>query len=189
VTDLEDPALRQLLARPDDPTRGHTTLPVQGRAWIGGKRSIQVDVGEPLTLVLAAPRDELVAEARGLAQWQLLIGLGILGLTLGLVWLSARRISRPLETLARSVERIGEGTSIPRSRGVNPLEVGAPGTTTGCAACPGHIEERAARLAEYSGGPGSRHRAPDPAVDAPHRTIGAAGAATRSPRRSSQPAR
>ena len=151
MTDLEDPALRQLLARPDDPTRGHTTLSVQGRAWIGGKRSIQVDVGEPLTLVLAAPRDELVAEARGLAQWQLLIGLGILGLTLGLVWLSARRISRPLETLARSVERIGGGdldTALPEVW--NPLEVGALRDVTDRMRrmLRGHIEERAARLAE-----------------------------------------
>ncbi len=126
-------------------------MPVQGRAWIGGKRSIQVDVGEPLTLVLAAPRDELVAEARGLAQWQLLIGLGILGLTLGLVWLSARRISRPLETLARSVERIGGGdldTTLPEVW--NPLEVGALRDVTDRMRrmLRGHIEERAARLAE-----------------------------------------
>jgi sigma-B regulation protein RsbU (phosphoserine phosphatase) len=151
VTDLDDPALRQLLASPDDPTRGHTTLSIQGRAWIGGKRSIQVDVGEPLTLVLAAPRDELVAEARGLAQWQLLIGLGILGLTLGLVWLSARRISRPLETLARSVERIGGGdldTTLPEVW--NPLEVGALRDVTDRMRrmLRGHIEERATRLAE-----------------------------------------
>ena len=151
IDDLEDPALRQLLARPGDPTRGHTTLPVQGRAWIGGKRSIEVDVGEPLTLVLAAPRDELVAEARGLAQWQLLIGLGILGLTLGLVWLSARRISRPLEMLARSVERIGGGdldTTLPEVW--NPLEVGALRDVTDRMRrmLRGHIEERAARLAE-----------------------------------------
>ena len=151
IDDLEDPALKQLLARPGDATRGHMTLPVQGRAWIGGRRSIEVDIGEPLTLVLAAPRDELVAEARGLAQWQLLIGLGILGLTLGLVWLSARRISRPLEMLARSVERIGGGdldTSLPEVW--NPLEVGALRDVTDRMRrmLRGHIEERAARLAE-----------------------------------------
>ena len=151
ATDLEDPALRQLLTRPDDAMRGHTTLPIQGRAWIGGRRPIQVDVGEPLTLVLAAPRDELVAEARGLAQWQLVIGFGILGLTLGLVWLSARRISRPLEMLARSVERIGGGdldTSLPEVW--NPLEVGALRDVTDRMRrmLRGHIEERAARLAE-----------------------------------------
>jgi sigma-B regulation protein RsbU (phosphoserine phosphatase) len=151
IDDLEDPALKQLLARPGDATRGHMTLSVQGRAWIGGRRSIEVDIGEPLTLVLAAPRDELVAEARGLAQWQLLIGLGILGLTLGLVWLSARRISRPLEMLARSVERIGGGdldTALPEVW--NPLEVGALRDVTDRMRrmLRGHIEERAARLAE-----------------------------------------
>lgn len=151
VTDLQDPALRQLLDRPDAPARGQTTLSVQDRAWIGGSRTIQVDVGDPLTLVLAAPRDELVAEARGLAQWQLLIGFGILGLTLGLVWLSARRISRPLEMLARSVERIGGGDlDTPLPDVWNPLEVGALRDVTDRMRrmLRGHIEERAARLAE-----------------------------------------
>ncbi|HEX2481315.1 MAG TPA: cache domain-containing protein, partial [Methylomirabilota bacterium] len=100
LDDLGDAVLGSLVTAASPPERGHTTLAVDGRPWVGGKRAIAVDVGEPLTLLLAAPRDELVAEARGLAKWQLLIGLGVLGLTLGLVWLSARRISRPLETLA-----------------------------------------------------------------------------------------
>jgi sigma-B regulation protein RsbU (phosphoserine phosphatase) len=151
LIDLGDPALERLLATPGDPARGNITLPLQGRVWIGGKRSIEVDVGEPLVLVLAAPRDELVAEARGLVQWQLVIGLGVLGLTLGLVWLSARRLSRPLETLARSVERIGRGdleTTLPDVW--NPLEVGALRDVTDRMRrmLQGHIEERAARLAE-----------------------------------------
>jgi phosphoserine phosphatase RsbU/P len=151
LTDLGDPALAEILDAPGDPARGHTTLSVQGRAWIGGRRSIDMDVGDPLSLVLAAPRDELVAEARGLAQWQLVIGLGVLALTLGLVWLSARRISRPLETLARSVEQVGRGdlnATLPEIW--NPLEVGALRDVTDRMRrmLRGHIEERAARLAE-----------------------------------------
>ena len=151
LDDLGDAALGPLFAAPGGPARGHTTLAIEGRPWVGGKRVIAVDVGEPLTLLLASPRAELVAQARGLAQWQLLIGLGVLGLTLGLVWLSARRISRPLETLARSVDRMGQGdldTTLPEIW--NPLEVSALRDVTDRmrGMLRGHIEERAARLAE-----------------------------------------
>jgi sigma-B regulation protein RsbU (phosphoserine phosphatase) len=108
-------------------------------------------VGEPLTLLLAAPRGELVADARGLAQRQLLIGLGILGLTIGVVWLGARRISRPLEMLTRSVERLGGGdldTRLPEIG--NPLEVSALRDVTDHMRrmLRRHIEARAAQLAE-----------------------------------------
>ena len=151
LDDLGDSALGSLVAAASPTARGHTTLAVDGRPWVGAKRSIAVDVGEPLTLLLAAPRDELVAEARGLAKRQLLIGLGVLGLTLGLVWLSARRISRPLETLARSVDRMGRGdldATLPEIW--NPLEVSALRDVTDRMRrmLRGHIEERAARLAE-----------------------------------------
>src|SRR6185295_4206394 len=108
------------------PVGGHVTLPLAGGDWVGVKRSIDMDAGEPLVLVLAAPRRELVAEARGLAQEQVLIGLGLLGLALVLVWLSARFISRPLEQLTRAVKHMGGGdldTRLPEIS--NPLEVGA----------------------------------------------------------------
>jgi hypothetical protein len=114
VAELGEPALARVLATPGEATRSHTTLALEGRAWIGARRAIGMDAGEPVSLVLAAPRDELVAQARGLAQRQLAIALGVLGLTLGLVWLAARRISRPLESLTRSVERMGRGDSTPR---------------------------------------------------------------------------
>ena len=115
------------------------------------KRSIEADAGDPLILLLAAPRAELVAEARGLAQRQLLIGLGVLGVTLGLVWMAARRISRPLEDLSRSVQEIGRGnldTALPEIW--NPVEVGALIEVTDRmrGQLKGHIGERAARIAD-----------------------------------------
>src|SRR5262247_2712240 len=96
------------------------------RPWIGMKRSIAAGAGDPLLLLVAAPRAELVAGARGLAQRQVLIGLAVLVLTLGLVWMFARRISQPLEALARSVERIGRGDlETPLPEIWNPIEVGS----------------------------------------------------------------
>jgi len=129
---------------------GHS-FSVDGRKWVGVKRSIGVSAGEPLTLLLAVPRDELVAGARGLAQRQVLIGIGVVAVTLGLVWLSARRVSRPLEALARSVERIGGGDlDTPLPEVWNPLEVGAlrDATDRMRSLIKDHIVERAARLAE-----------------------------------------
>ncbi|HEU0193426.1 MAG TPA: anti-sigma factor antagonist, partial [Gaiellales bacterium] len=123
---------------------------IEDRAWIGLRRPIEAGTGEPLILLLAAPRDELVAGARALVERQLLIGLGVLGLSLGLVWLVAGRLSRPLESLAGSVARIGQGdldTALPPIQ--NPREVAALSDVTDRmrVQLQGHIAERAERLA------------------------------------------
>ena len=118
LDDLGDPILGSLFTATMPASRG-IPLRIEDRDWIGARRPIEAGAGEPLVLLLAAPRDELVAGARGLVERQLLIGLGVLGLTLGLVWLVAGRLSRPLESLAGSVARIGRGdldTALPRSR-------------------------------------------------------------------------
>jgi sigma-B regulation protein RsbU (phosphoserine phosphatase) len=109
------------------------------------------DLGAPLTLLLAAPRDELIAEAHGLVRRQVLIGLGVLALTVPLVLVLARRLSRPLESLVGSVQAIGHGdldTELPRV--TNPAEVVALSGATDRMRIQlrTHIEERAARLAE-----------------------------------------
>jgi sigma-B regulation protein RsbU (phosphoserine phosphatase) len=148
--ELGDPALEPLFAAATPASRA-TPLRIDGRAWIGAKRLIDAKGGDTLTLLIAAPRDELVADARGLAQRQVLIGLGVVGLTLGLVWLFARRVSRPLEALTRSVQQIGQGnleTALPEV--TNPLEVAALADVTDRmrVQIKGHIEERVARLAD-----------------------------------------
>jgi phosphoserine phosphatase RsbU/P len=150
LDDLADAALGPLFSA-GVKAGGGTPLQIGGRAWIGMKRSIAADAGDPLILLLAAPRAELVARARGVAQRQLLLGLGVLGLTLGLVWLSARRISRPLEELSRSVAEIGRGNldaGLPEIW--NPVEVGSLIEVTDRmrVQLKDHIEERAAGLAD-----------------------------------------
>jgi sigma-B regulation protein RsbU (phosphoserine phosphatase) len=148
--ELGEPALEPLFVTMAPAPRA-TPLRIEGRAWLGVQRPIDVNDGHPLTLLVAAPRDELVADARGLAQQQVLIGLGVIGLTLGLVWLSARRISRPLEALTQSVQQIGQGdleTVLPEV--TNPLEVAALSDVTDRmrVQIKAHIEERVARLAD-----------------------------------------
>ena len=150
LDDLADTALGPLFSTAVK-AGGGAPLRVEGQAWIGMKRSVAANAGDPLILLLAAPRAEFVAEARGLAQRQLLIGLGVLGLTLGLVWMAARRISRPLEALSRAVQEIGYGnldTALPEIW--NPVEVGSLIEVTDRmrGQIKAHIEERAARLAD-----------------------------------------
>jgi serine phosphatase RsbU (regulator of sigma subunit) len=150
LDDLADTALGPLFSTGPG-AGGGTGLRVDGQAWVGMKRPIAAHAGAPLILLLAAPRAELVADARGLAQRQLLIGLAVLGVTLGLVWMAARRISRPLEDLSRSVQEIGRGnldTALPEIW--NPVEVRALIEVTDRmrGQLKGHIEERAARIAE-----------------------------------------
>jgi sigma-B regulation protein RsbU (phosphoserine phosphatase) len=149
--DLDEPVLARLSSAPAAPAGGHVTVRLDDREWVGTKRAIEMAAGEPLTLLLAAPRGELVADARGLAQWQLLLGLCILGLTIGLVWLVARSVSRPLETLTRSVERMGDGDLDTRLPAIgNPLEVSRLRDVTDHMRrmLRRHIEAQAARLAE-----------------------------------------
>src|SRR6185436_13669249 len=151
LADLGEPVLGRLLVAPEGPVGGHVTLPLAGGDWVGVKRGIDMDAGESLILLLAAPRRELVADARGLAQWQVLLGFGVLGIALVLVWLSARFISRPLETLTRAVERMGGGDLDTRLPAIwNPLEVSALRDVTDHMRrmLRRHIEDRVARLAE-----------------------------------------
>ncbi len=149
LDDLGDPTLGSLFTAAA-PASGGIPLVIEDRAWIGLRRPIEAGTGEPLVLLLAAPRDELVAGARGLLQRQLLIGLGVLGVSLGLVWLLAGRLSRPLESLAGSVARLGQGdldTALPPIQ--TPREVAALGDATDRmrVQLQGHIAERAERLA------------------------------------------
>jgi sigma-B regulation protein RsbU (phosphoserine phosphatase) len=126
-------------------------LRLDGRKWIGMKRPIAADAGDPLMLLVAAPRDELVAGATNLVERQLLIGLGVIVVTLGLVWWSARRISRPLEILSGSVEEIGRGhLDTPLPEIWNPTEVAnlVDVTDRMRVQLKDHIAEHAARLAD-----------------------------------------
>jgi HD-GYP domain-containing protein (c-di-GMP phosphodiesterase class II) len=105
LAELGDPVLAEVLAR-STPAAGRVAVTVEGRAWIGVARPAGAGGGGALTLLLAAPRDELLSEARGLVRRQVLTGLLVLALAVPVVWLLARRISRPLEALAGDARAI-----------------------------------------------------------------------------------
>jgi len=115
------------------------------------KQPIAAVAGDPLTLLVAAPRDELVAGARHLVERQLAIGVVVILLTVPLAWWFARRISRPLELLTGAVQEIGRGrldTPLPEitdpSEVANLVEV----TDRMRVQLKDHIEAHAARVAE-----------------------------------------
>jgi sigma-B regulation protein RsbU (phosphoserine phosphatase) len=146
---LDDPVLERLFA--GAARGGRVSLEVAGRSWVGVAASVGADLGRPVTLLLAAPREELLAEAHGLVRRQVLIGFGVLALAIPVVLVLARRLSRPLEALVGSVESIGRGdldTGLPPV--TNPAEVVALSDATDRMRIQLkiHIEERAARLAE-----------------------------------------
>ena len=195
LADLDESVLGRLLAAPDAPVGGHVTLPLAGGDWVGGQA--RASTWTPASRCSCSwPRRATSSWPRR-AAWRrgkLLIGFGVLGLALVFVWLSARRISRPLETLARSVERIGGGDLDTRLPEIwNPLEVGALRDVTDRMRrmLRRHIEDRAARLAEEQ----RRARELDIArqIQQSMLPIDDAGAAGRllcgSPPRSSRPAR
>ena len=81
-------------------------LAADSRDWIAVARVLLSDVGSPVTLLLAVPRDELLAGVRQTAREQVLISLLIVALALPLTWLFSRRISRPLERMASEAHSI-----------------------------------------------------------------------------------
>ena len=192
LDDLGDPILGSLFTAAMPASRG-IPLRIEDRAWIGARRPIEAGAGEPLVLLLAAPRDELVAGARGLVERQLLIGLGVLGLTVGLVWLVAGRLSRPLESLAGSVARIGRGdldTALPRIQ--NPREVAALSDVTDRMRVQLRATSQSARAGspKSSGRPGSwRSRGRSSSRCCPWPATAPWTGATRSPPRSGRLAR
>ena len=104
LAEIGDPALGEVLDR--GAGAGSVAVSVGDRTWLGAARPIRVDAGDTLTLVFAAPRDELLADARKVAGRQVAIGVLVLVMTVPLIWLLARRISRPLEILAHDARAI-----------------------------------------------------------------------------------
>lgn len=81
-------------------------LSADGRDWVGLVAALPGNLAQPLYLAVAAPRDELLTDAQRILREQLLISIGMLAIVVPLVWLMARRVSKPLRWLAREAEAI-----------------------------------------------------------------------------------
>jgi HD-GYP domain-containing protein (c-di-GMP phosphodiesterase class II) len=78
----------------------------QGRRWIGSIRKVASPGGVDLFSLMVAPVDELLSEAVKM-RWQSVMITGlIIALAIPVVWLAARKISRPLHQLAGEAGQI-----------------------------------------------------------------------------------
>ncbi|MCX2860922.1 HD domain-containing protein [Paucibacter sp. PLA-PC-4] len=81
-------------------------LELDGREWVTRIEALEQGAGAPLTLLIAAPRDELQADAIQARRLSVLITAGIVLLMLPLVHWSANLVAKPLQQLAREAEAI-----------------------------------------------------------------------------------
>ena len=107
VADAATPLMRELWGRLDASWQLAAVQSVAGREWVA--HALPLSTGEaskPLTLLMAAPRDELQAFQIESRRHGFYISLGLMLLLLPVVHLLADRVSRPLRHLARQAEAI-----------------------------------------------------------------------------------
>ncbi len=88
---------------PGVPTSGHTTLSVHGERWFATTSVIPATTGPPVYLLSAIPEHELLADARRQAWIGMAVTVGIVLLSMPLLWLVARRIAKPLGMMAEGL--------------------------------------------------------------------------------------
>ena len=100
--------MRTLWARRDGESRLAPVQDVDGREWVAHALPLAAkrEAGATLTLLMAAPREELQAFQIESRRHSFYISLGLMLLLLPLVHLLADRVSRPLRELARQAEAI-----------------------------------------------------------------------------------
>jgi HD-GYP domain-containing protein (c-di-GMP phosphodiesterase class II) len=100
------------------PAESSLDFEFQGRRWIGSVRKVASPGGVDLFALMVAPVDELLSEAVRIRWQSVMITALIVLLAIPVVWLVARKISRPLHQLAWEaglISRFDFGSSI-RSR-------------------------------------------------------------------------
>ncbi|KQW52234.1 MULTISPECIES: HD domain-containing phosphohydrolase [unclassified Roseateles] len=108
LAEAASPLMRTLWARRDRQGRLDPVQSVDGREWVAHALPLAAneEAGAALTLLMAAPRDELQAFQIESRRHGFYISLGLMLLLLPLVHLLADRVSRPLRELARQAEAI-----------------------------------------------------------------------------------
>lgn len=104
---LSEGGIDDLLALPAEGATSFafTRLRQDGRVWLAGREPLRELGGSRLSLVLAAPADELLAGLRTSRDESLLFMVGSLALMLPLLFFGARLVTRPLRRVAEEAER------------------------------------------------------------------------------------
>src|SRR5262249_51635006 len=101
-------AMQAISARPMT-DQGPTRFLHGGDEWWGEVRSFALGPGRALSVAVVLPESDLVGGLGAIRRWILLITAGAIGLAVVWAVALAGRYSRPIETLARENERIGQG--------------------------------------------------------------------------------
>ena len=107
VEALGAPALARLASNGVQADR-RVDLQLDGRRWIGNKRRLEVTPGTSVELLMAAPEDELVADAERVRRESALVTVLLLLAAAPLAWLTSRLLSTPLRKLADEARAIQE---------------------------------------------------------------------------------
>jgi len=103
----DDPVAQAVHQRFDaDAMPGRLDLSVDGRDWLGSLSVLPMRSGGQLHLAVLVPRDELLSHIIELRDTSLLLSLALLLFSIIIVWWIARRIARPLRTLAGAAQQI-----------------------------------------------------------------------------------
>lgn len=107
IAETGTPLMRTLWGRLDANRQLAPVQGIGGREWVAHALPLATGEGsKPLTLLMAAPRDELQAFQIESRRHGFYISLGLMLLLLPIVHLLADRVSRPLRQLARQAEAI-----------------------------------------------------------------------------------
>ncbi len=82
------------------------TLEYVGERWLGSTKNLTLPSSNSLYLVMLSPEDELLTEARKLQAQALKFTLIMILLTIPFTWYLAKKISRPMQMLAKDAQRI-----------------------------------------------------------------------------------
>ena len=101
LADLRRPSASELAGRiASNATAASFDFVVDDRVWIGRVERLDGDAATPLYLTIAAPRDELLVDARRMHERSIVATLAAIVLAVPLAWFVASRVSRPLRRLA-----------------------------------------------------------------------------------------
>ncbi|MBE9610987.1 HD domain-containing phosphohydrolase [Chitinilyticum piscinae] len=106
LAELDAPVLKTMAALPAYSQGQALSFDAEGRGWEGVVTPIALPQGASLTLMIASPRDELLAEAYRIRNNGIFITLGGIAFGLALaIWL-ARLAARPLDALSAEMQKI-----------------------------------------------------------------------------------
>ncbi len=105
AVELDSPVINYA-ATLDDILKPFSSFTYNDETWLGSTRQLELAENKNLYLVMLSPENELLLEARKQQQQTLRYMMVMIFLTVPITYLMARKISKPIQALARETARI-----------------------------------------------------------------------------------